>query len=203
MTRIIPREEYFGIFLIPPHRLLERIAEFARNHEIDNEFAHFSRHAFRIKRETALCVSSALFRPLAGCTIAALRKRKYVAEESKRVAFPQIRHGRACPGHPRLSDAKTEKAWMPGTRPGMTNIQVCIFSKASPFRGCVSARMMNEGGRRAGRRDTSSVVASRLCRRNARLPAHRRGDFPAPGRAFREAHWKMRFSVSRAPGRRA
>src|SRR5262245_32074778 len=27
------------------------------------------------------------------------------------------RHGRACPGHPRL---RTRKTWMPGTRPGMT-----------------------------------------------------------------------------------
>ena len=28
------------------------------------------------------------------------------------------RHGRACPGHPRLR--KESKTWMPGTRPGMT-----------------------------------------------------------------------------------
>jgi hypothetical protein len=30
-----------------------------------------------------------------------------------------VRHGRACPGHPRLAFA-TVKTWMPGTRPGMT-----------------------------------------------------------------------------------
>ncbi|RJF74134.1 hypothetical protein D4Q52_13300 [Rhodopseudomonas palustris] len=30
------------------------------------------------------------------------------------------RHGRACPGHPRLCCICFSKAWMPGTRPGMT-----------------------------------------------------------------------------------
>src|SRR6266404_4882983 len=32
--------------------------------------------------------------------------------------FP--RHGRACPGHPRLTFLLSSKTWMPGTRPGMT-----------------------------------------------------------------------------------
>ena len=41
------------------------------------------------------------------------------------VTLPSIhvfrRHGRACPGHPRLALRPLErKAWMPGTRPGMT-----------------------------------------------------------------------------------
>jgi|UniRef100_E6VJZ9 hypothetical protein len=31
------------------------------------------------------------------------------------------RHGRARPGHPRLSRVAVSKAWMPGTRPGMTS----------------------------------------------------------------------------------
>ena len=31
------------------------------------------------------------------------------------------RHGRACPGHPRLSSRRRLRTWMPGTRPGMTN----------------------------------------------------------------------------------
>jgi hypothetical protein len=31
------------------------------------------------------------------------------------------RHGRARPGHPRLSCLGVAKTWMPGTRPGMTN----------------------------------------------------------------------------------
>jgi hypothetical protein len=30
------------------------------------------------------------------------------------------RHGRACPGHPRLLAARV-KSWMPGARPGMTS----------------------------------------------------------------------------------
>jgi len=33
-----------------------------------------------------------------------------------------LRHGRAWPGHPRLPQAQRQrKAWMPGTRPGMTD----------------------------------------------------------------------------------
>ncbi|CAN0359464.1 unnamed protein product, partial [Phaeothamnion confervicola] len=33
-----------------------------------------------------------------------------------------VRHGRACPGHPRLPSlcCNESKSWMPGTRPGMT-----------------------------------------------------------------------------------
>src|ERR1044071_1290956 len=31
--------------------------------------------------------------------------------------MPLHRHGRACPGHPRLTSAQS-KAWMPGPRPG-------------------------------------------------------------------------------------
>src|SRR5258708_2050742 len=31
------------------------------------------------------------------------------------------RHGRVCPGHPRLALPPGLKTWMPGTRPGMTN----------------------------------------------------------------------------------
>src|SRR3954451_20268855 len=30
------------------------------------------------------------------------------------------RHGRACPGHPRLSRCQSSKTWTPGTSPGMT-----------------------------------------------------------------------------------
>lgn len=39
--------------------------------------------------------------------------------------FVKRRHGRACPGHPRLSVRGT-KTWMPGTRPGMTWKDLCI-----------------------------------------------------------------------------
>src|ERR1041385_8500762 len=33
-----------------------------------------------------------------------------------------MRHGRACPGRPRLSSQEPTKTWMPGTRLGMTGI---------------------------------------------------------------------------------
>ncbi|TFV37695.1 hypothetical protein E4K66_19430 [Bradyrhizobium frederickii] len=32
-----------------------------------------------------------------------------------------FRHGRACPGHPRLS-YPPQRTWMPGTSPGMTEV---------------------------------------------------------------------------------
>jgi hypothetical protein len=35
-----------------------------------------------------------------------------------------FRHGRACPGHPRLSCLMEAKTWMPGTRPGMTTFGI-------------------------------------------------------------------------------
>src|SRR5450756_1290023 len=38
------------------------------------------------------------------------------------------RHGRACPGHPRLSCLRHQKTWMPGTRPGMTTFPVLTIS---------------------------------------------------------------------------
>src|SRR5258707_12237581 len=39
-----------------------------------------------------------------------------------------FRHGRACPGHPRLPCCDTVKTWMPGTRPGMTS-----FANSIPY----------------------------------------------------------------------
>ena len=50
------------------------------------------------------------------------------------LSFPSLlafRHGRACPGHPRIDLMHRRKSWMPGTRPGMTK---------SEF-GCKSAPM--------------------------------------------------------------
>jgi hypothetical protein len=38
------------------------------------------------------------------------------------------RHGRACPGDPRLSCRESVKTWMPGTRPGMTCGEVACSS---------------------------------------------------------------------------
>ncbi|NLS68619.1 hypothetical protein E3H11_06730 [Bradyrhizobium brasilense] len=43
------------------------------------------------------------------------------------IAYPH-RHGRACPGQPRLSHAETE-TWMPGTRPGMTSLWTDRFRR--------------------------------------------------------------------------
>src|SRR6266849_7297961 len=46
-----------------------------------------------------------------------------------------FRHGRACPGHPRLSCLVAAKTWMPGTRPGMTS-----FARKPYSIGCISVR---------------------------------------------------------------
>jgi hypothetical protein len=35
--------------------------------------------------------------------------------------FEYCRHGRACPGHPRIWRVQESKTWMPGTSPGMTD----------------------------------------------------------------------------------
>ena len=37
-----------------------------------------------------------------------------------------IRHGRACPGHPRLGGLARSKTWMPGIKPGMTVERPCV-----------------------------------------------------------------------------
>jgi hypothetical protein len=34
-----------------------------------------------------------------------------------------IRHGRACPGHPRLCRSKTGKTWMPGTQTSLRSLR--------------------------------------------------------------------------------
>src|SRR5260370_37138195 len=44
--------------------------------------------------------------------------RMYQGESAS--ARPAFRHGRACPGPPRLSWLLEAKTWMPGTSPGMT-----------------------------------------------------------------------------------
>jgi len=57
----------------------------------------------------------------------------------------------------------------------------------SPLRDCVSARVMNEGGRSAARRKTSSYVASRLFSEPHALQRSVSASSTASGRAFREA----------------
>src|SRR4051794_2617670 len=42
-------------------------------------------------------------------------------------------HGRACPGHPRLSCRCTVKTWMPGTRPGMTSYRETVGLRRDDF----------------------------------------------------------------------
>ncbi|MEH2672956.1 hypothetical protein DXU07_27405 [Bradyrhizobium elkanii] len=54
------------------------------------------------------------------------------------IAYPH-RHGRACPGHPRLSHAETE-TWMPGTRPGMTGWGGIASDADSGLRGKKASR---------------------------------------------------------------
>src|SRR5689334_18371503 len=60
------------------------------------------------------------------------------------------RHGRACPGHPRLSIGA--KTWMPGTRPGMTGIGSIQVDPARlverrPALGFVAEETVELGGR--------------------------------------------------------
>src|SRR5882672_4399797 len=54
------------------------------------------------------------------------------------VAVFSLRHGRACPGHPRLFCYGILRTWMPGTRPGMTNsLNVDeMRSKINPAASC-------------------------------------------------------------------
>src|SRR5262249_45340889 len=44
------------------------------------------------------------------------------------------RHGRACPGHPRLHAAQFEKTWMPATSAGMTYREAVMHQGPPPSR---------------------------------------------------------------------
>src|SRR5262249_23092153 len=63
---------------------------------------------------------------LAGQAVAAGGQRRFSPMPRKwwarslRPPYKKLRHGRACPGHPRLSFFLSAKTWMPGTSPGMT-----------------------------------------------------------------------------------
>src|SRR5262245_9770368 len=48
-------------------------------------------------------------------------------------ALIQSRHGRACPGHPRLNGHSGLKTWMPGARPGMTSLLASLAILATAF----------------------------------------------------------------------
>ena len=48
------------------------------------------------------------------------RGRGLLRRDPERGNGVMLRHGRACPGHPRLSHATEAKTWMPGTRPRLS-----------------------------------------------------------------------------------
>src|SRR5688572_2512063 len=54
---------------------------------------------------------------MSGIRSASLRGALFVLAARKKYV---VRHGRACPGHPRLARGADAKTWIPGTRPGMT-----------------------------------------------------------------------------------
>src|SRR5690348_8915465 len=55
--------------------------------------------------------------PLA--TLSSLAPHRVVVLTNHPARFFPLRHGRACPGHPRLA-MRQRRAWMPGSSPGMT-----------------------------------------------------------------------------------
>src|SRR5260370_29864672 len=72
------------------------------------------------------------------------------------------RHGRACPGHPRLRLCAHRKTWMPGTSPGMTPSFVIVgasrtyawLATALPSAACAAANRAI--GTRYGEQETES-----------------------------------------------
>src|SRR5262249_25123604 len=50
------------------------------------------------------------------------------------------RHGRACPGHPRLACGHILKTWMPGTSPGMTRLWMWLRSRRYDRASTISCR---------------------------------------------------------------
>ncbi|RJF70516.1 hypothetical protein D4Q52_17085 [Rhodopseudomonas palustris] len=74
-----------------------------------------------------------------------------------RVTLASPRHGRACPGHPRLFCVVVSKAWMPGTRPGMTGGEVVPHCDRS-----VRSRQRSRRLRRPGRRHGAAAAGGGL-----------------------------------------
>ncbi len=54
----------------------------------------------------------------------------------------QRRHGRACPGHPRLTAYRLLTTWMPATNAGMTSLLAVL---SSPYRRCLRSRPGRRG----------------------------------------------------------
>jgi hypothetical protein len=75
----------------------------------------------------------------AGSKNRAVEGRRSPANKNSRV-FRPFRHGRACPGHLRLSCLDKARTWMPGTRPGMTNSIGTLYSIGCFFGQTLSMR---------------------------------------------------------------
>ena len=58
-------------------------------------------------------------------------------------APPPTRHGRACPGHPRVFMQKTQGTWMPGTSPGMTMCKKTALGGIAHEPDCVGVNFRN------------------------------------------------------------
>jgi len=68
-----------------------------------------------------------------------------------------VRHGRARPGHPRLSCLSPARTWMPGTRPGMTS-----FVRETHFLGCTLQSDSQDDGSSIPRRKKAGLARARL-----------------------------------------
>src|SRR5215472_11865701 len=74
------------------------------------------------------------------------------------------RHGRACPGHPRLWSCSAFKTWMPATSAGMTSRESCMLVS-----GTINVKQCNLDSGRVKRdaavvHDTGQDVAAGLAR---------------------------------------
>ncbi|NEW85916.1 hypothetical protein DU475_01375 [Rhodopseudomonas sp. WA056] len=80
------------------------------------------------------------------CRCAPIRCAKILRADRIAALSTHLRHGRACPGHPRLPCSGRCKAWMPGTRPGMTWGEVSAgIHRQSSLEGIVSRRAIRPG----------------------------------------------------------
>src|SRR6185436_19486884 len=91
-----------------------------------------------------------------------------------------FRHGRACPGHPRLSGSNEARAWMPGTGPGMTHRRKACL-KPSPVRagGALGEQVpgsVDEGGKDdEGKRERKHETSVPLSRWNPDISGNKVG----------------------------
>src|SRR6202011_4398163 len=77
------------------------------------------------------------------------RRAKTAADKNQDIVhlsfFRLFRHGRARPGHPRLSYLAAARTWMPGTMPGMTSFSVRFCRKLA-----IPARIRKRRSKRKG-----------------------------------------------------